>query len=122
MIEAGVVVDLEGKPLHWHVPTGRTGTSIPDSRELWDVLWTNRERIAGFAHTHPGRGLPGPSHEDVTTFSAVELALGRRLDWWIATSDRVAVVRWRGPGNYDYGTEPLEVDPPWVAELRSHSR
>ena len=122
MIEAGVVVDLEGQPLHWHLPAGRTGTSLPDSRELWDVLWTNRERIAGFAHTHPGSGFPGPSHEDVTTFSAVELALGRRLDWWIASADRVALVRWRGPGHYDYGTEPLEVDPPWVAELRSHSK
>ena len=122
MIEAGVVIDLEGKPLHWHLPAGRTGTSIPDSRELWEVLWTNRDRIGGFAHTHPGQGVPGPSHEDVTTFSAVELALGRRLDWWIASADRVALVRWRGPGNYDYGTETLEADPSWVAELRSVSK
>ena len=122
MIEAGVVVDLEGVPLHWHLPAGRTGTSIPDSRELWDVLWTNRERIAGFAHTHPGHGVPGPSNEDVTTFSAVELALGRRLAWWIASADRVAVVRWIGPGNYDYGTEPLETDPSWVDELRRRSK
>jgi proteasome lid subunit RPN8/RPN11 len=122
MIEAGVIIDLDGEPLHWHLPAGRTSASIPDSRELWDVLWTNRERIAGFAHTHPGSGIPAPSHEDVTTFSAVELALGRRLDWWIASADRLAVVRWRGPDNYDYGTEPLEVDPSWATELRRLSK
>jgi hypothetical protein len=118
VIEAGVVVDLEGEPLYWHLPPGRSGGSLPDSRELWDVIWTNRERISGIAHSHPGRGVPGPSHEDVTTFSAVDLALGRRLSWWITSSDRVVIVTWSGPDAYDYVVEPLDRDPRWVAELR----
>jgi hypothetical protein len=118
VIEAGVVVDLDGAPLHWHLPPGRSGGSLPDSRELWEVIWANRERIAGIAHSHPGRGLPAPSHEDVTTFSAVELALGRRLSWWITSSDRVVVVTWSGPGSYDYVIESLDQEPGWVAELR----
>jgi hypothetical protein len=118
VIEAAVVVGGEGEPLYWHLPLGRDAGSLPDSRELWDVIWENRARIAGIAHSHPGRGVPGPSHEDVTTFSAVDLALGRRLAWWIASFDRVVVARWRGPGPYDYVVEPLESDPRWVAELR----
>jgi hypothetical protein len=122
MIEAGVVVDLEGQPLHWHLPPGRSGGALPDSRDLWDVIWTNRERISGIAHSHPGQGVPGPSFEDVTTFSAIELALGRRLDWWITSADRVALVRWRGPAKYDYDAEPLESEPSWVAELRRLSK
>jgi hypothetical protein len=122
VIEAGVVVDLEGEPLHWHLPPGRSAGSLPDSRELWDVIWTNRQRISGIAHSHPGSGVPGPSHEDATTFSAIELALGRRLSWWITSSDRVVRVQWRGPDPYDYVTEVLERDPPWVGELRHLSR
>ena len=118
MIEAAVVIGLEGEPLYWHLPPGRSAGSLPDSRELWDIIWENRELIAGGAHTHPGRGVPGPSREDVTTFSAVELALGRRLAWWIVSSDCVAVVRWQGPEAYDYVVEVLERDPGWVTELR----
>jgi hypothetical protein len=122
VIEAGLVVDLDGEPLHWHLPPGRSGGSLPDSRELWDVIWANRQRISGIAHSHPGHGIPGPSHQDVTTFSAVDLALGRRLQWWITSADRVVLVRWRGPGSYDYETEPLESDPRWVDELRRLSQ
>jgi hypothetical protein len=117
-MEAGVVLDREGLPLHWHVPAGRTTGSLPDSRELWDVLWANRNALSGFAHSHPGSGIPGPSHEDVTTFSAVELALGRRLDWWITSGDAVVVVRWRGPGSYDYAAELVAEEPAWASRLR----
>jgi len=118
MMEAGVVIDRDGEPIHWHVPAGRTAGSLPDSRELWDVLWSNRDRLAGVAHSHPGGGIPGPSHEDVTTFSAVELALGRRLDWWITSADAVVVLRWQGPDKYDYRAERVDPEPAWTARLR----
>ena len=96
-IEAGVVIDLKGEPIFWHLPEERTGGSLPDSRKLWDVIWENRENLMGFAHSHPGWGMPGPSWTDVTTFSAVEKALDKRLDWWITSSDRIIVARWSGP-------------------------
>jgi hypothetical protein len=118
VIEAGVLIDRDGEPLYWHLPPGRSAGALPDSRELWDLIWTNREHISGIAHSHPGGGIPGPSHEDVTTFSAIELALGRRLSWWITSSERTVLVRWSGPGPYDYVPELLDRDPRWVAELR----
>jgi hypothetical protein len=121
MKETGVVIDRNGSPIHWHAPAGRTGGSLPDSRELWDVLWSSRERLGGVAHTHPGGGVPGPSREDITTFSAVELALGRCLDWWIASADAVVVVRWVGPGTYDYEVSRLAEEPAWTARLRELS-
>jgi len=128
MIEAGVVIDLNEEPLHWHLPPGRSGGSLPDSRNLWDVLWENRERIAGFAHSHPGSGVPGPSHTDVTTFAAIEAGLGKRLSWWITSSDRVVVLQWAGlgipgaavPDRHRYRSMELKPDeePSWVVELR----
>jgi hypothetical protein len=69
-MEAGVVVDRAGLPLHWHIPEGRTAGALPDSALLWDVLWTRRHELAGFAHSHPGRGAPAPSTADLSTFAA----------------------------------------------------
>lgn len=121
-IEAGVLVGKNNEPIFWHLPFNRTGGALPDSRKLWDVLWENRQDLLGFAHSHPGSGVPGPSYTDVTTFSAIELALGRRLDWWITSSDHIVVVRFSGPQPYSYhpGIQ-LDRDPPWLAELRHHS-
>ncbi len=121
MREVGVVIDLEGAPLYWHVPPSRTAVTLPDSRALWDVLWEHRDRVAGFAHSHPGSGVPAPSHEDVTTFSALERGLGRRYDWWIATRDGFVVCRWSGPGPLDYRTERCDAEPSWVSRLRALS-
>lgn len=118
MIESGVIIDHKGLPIHWHMPTGRTSVSLPDSQLLWDEFWRYREYIAGFAHSHPGSGVPGPSYEDVTTFSAIERALGKKLQWWITSSDRVALVTWSGPGKLDYTGGELLKTPPWVPELR----
>lgn len=120
-MEVGVVIDMDGQPLHWHLPPGRNMVALPDSRDLWDVIWENRERISGIAHSHPGSGRPGPSHTDVTTFAAIEAALGRRLLWWITSSDRLAEFRWIGPGRHDYqGREIQNTSEPriWVEELR----
>jgi hypothetical protein len=121
-IEAAVVVARDGSPIRWHLPPGRSAVGIPDTRELWDVLWANLDRLAGVAHSHPGAGRPRPSHEDVTTFAACDSALGRRLSWWIATSDALSLFTWRGPGRYDYVGEPIECDglphTHWLHELR----
>lgn len=120
MREAGVVIDKNGNPIHWHLPGDRSVVALPDSRSLWDILWENRETVAGFAHSHPGSGIPGPSYTDVTTFSAIEAAMGRRLDWWIASSNVVVLVRWLGPSPLTYGQfgTVLNPEPKWITELR----
>jgi hypothetical protein len=123
-MEAGVVIDRAGLPLYWHMPEGRTWGSLPDSALLWDVLWTRRHEVAGFAHSHPGQGAPAASHEDVTTFAAIEAALGRRLDWWITSEDELWVVRLAEHAGRESGYRASRVDSPpgWLAPLRAASR
>ena len=125
MIEAAVVIDQHGRPLYWHSPPDRSVGYIPDSDKLWNAIWDNRAQIGGVAHTHPGSGLPGPSHEDLTTFMAVEKGLGRPLTWWILSKDRTAILQRSLIGfNQDhmgvYGLVEIP-DPPWAAELRANS-
>jgi len=121
MIEAGVVIIGQARPVYWHSPDGRTGGSLPDSRKLWDVLWDHRKAQGlGFAHSHPGGGMPGPSMIDVTTFAAVEAGLGRRLTWWITSSDHVIALWWSGPGKLDYESS-LIPEPDWAKQLRENS-
>ncbi len=120
MIEAGAVIGLKGEVIHWHLPPGRTGGSLPDSGDLWEVLWEHRTNLLGIAHSHPGGGVPGPSPEDVTTFSAIERALGKKLKWWIASSDHVAVFQWVGPDKYNYAGSPV-LAPAWTYQLRELS-
>ncbi len=121
MLESAAVIDITGAPIHWHLPAGRSQVALPDSRSLWDVLWAERERLAGVAHTHPGAGMPYPSWEDLTTFSACELGLGRRLRWWIATSSRIAELRWVGPEPYRYKGRLLGEPPLWLPALHARS-
>jgi hypothetical protein len=121
-MEAGVVLNRVGRPLFWHLPEGRTWGSLPDCHLLWDVLWRNRQEISGFAHSHPGRGLPAPSTEDVTTFAAVEAALGARLDWWITSETHLVLARWVGPREHAYRTCTMTEEPTWAAPLRAVSR
>lgn len=124
MMEAGVVI-AGGKPVFWHLPKGRSAGSLPDSRDLWDVLWEHRETLDGFAHSHPGSGWPGPSQTDVTTFLAVERALGRRLKWWITSRTNMILLTWGGskPGDLVYDTTSIDgpEEPSWVWKLREHS-
>jgi len=117
-MEAGVVV-ASGAPIFWHLPPGRSSGSLPDSRGLWDVLWEHRTNLDGFAHSHPGSGYPGPSGTDLTTFEAVEAGLGRRLKWWITSSDHMIVLTWNdsNPG-YDLEFLTPEEEPGWILELR----
>jgi proteasome lid subunit RPN8/RPN11 len=88
---------------------------LPDSRGLWDIFWENRDRLSGFAHSHPGAGVPWPSGTDLTTFRAVEAALGRRLQWWIVTLDQVAVFTFV---EGEYRSAPVTEALEWVSELR----
>lgn len=120
-IEAGVLVDLDCEPLFWHLPVNRGGASLPDSRPLWDTIWENRDRILGFAHSHPGYGMPGPSYEDVTTFAAIEAALGKRWVWWITSADSFVELCWVGPGKLDYKQGPNLYKPMWMDRLRDES-
>lgn len=129
MIETGAVINIHGDVIHWHMPAGRSGGALPDSRQLWDVLWQAQQIgwLAGFAHTHPGSGVPGPSQTDVSTFVAIENALGRSLKWWIASSDRMVRVSRvemdSVPGREVYTSTQIMVEdePIWVAELRRRS-
>jgi len=133
MIEVGLVVGCDLDPIFWHLPEGRTGGSIPDSRTLWDVMWENRETVGGFAHSHPGSGAPAPSMTDLGTFVAIEQALGKRLNWWITSSDRLLVCNWHDNGKPPWGmhsyTSPggtkhnylgvvIHPEPPWADDLR----
>jgi hypothetical protein len=120
MTEAGVVVDFRGEPIFWHLPEGRTSGGIPDTRKLWDVLWENRAGLWGFAHTHPGSGHPTPSHTDITTFAAIEAALGtRNVSWWIASRDQLVEYLWDDrEGQNKYKGITINEEPAWLEELR----
>lgn len=102
MLETCVVYGIDGSVIHWHEPSDRSSVHIPDKPDLWEVIWNNRDRIVGIAHTHPGSGPPAPSQEDVTTFAAVEAALGKRLFWPIATVSDCRFFSWMGPRRLDY--------------------
>lgn len=121
MIETGLVIDWRGDALHWHAPADRTSVALPDSHDLWEFLIENVAIVSGFAHTHPGSGVPGPSHTDLTTFAAVEAGLGTRLDWWILSSDSMILVRWEGPGRLDYRDVEVSQVPHWADEIRRRS-
>ncbi len=126
MIETGVVVSVHHEPIFWHEPGGRSSGALPDSRTLWNVLWqAHRDGwLSGFAHTHPGGGMPGPSQEDLSSFVAIENALGRPLNWWIVNADMTVLVRKSTldsvPGREIYGTTRVD-DPVWVPDLRRRS-
>jgi hypothetical protein len=94
MREAALVFDSRGHTIAWHQPPESTSTLIPDSRELWDVLWKHRASLGGVAHLHPWDGPPEPSSTDVSTFRAIESALGRLLLWPIATLNEVSFLGW----------------------------
>lgn len=121
MIETGVLVNGNHEAIYWHLPKGRSGGSLPDDPGLWAMLWAHREQVLGFAHTHPGAGLPWPSDTDLSTFLAIEAALGRRLVWWIASSTHLVACHWERPHETllgQYAIHAHVTDPPWLAPLR----
>lgn len=101
--EAALVFDKWGVPIYWHTPPDRSAVALPDSRNLWEILWKNREDLGGIAHTHPWHGPTQPSQTDVTTFAGLELGLGKRLVWPIVTFTDIIYLVWVGPEKYDYG-------------------
>jgi len=120
MIEAGVLIATDDTVIHWHCPHGRSGGLLPDSRDLWDIIWESRDRILGFAHSHPGDGIPIPSHTDITTFNAIEMALGRRLTWWITSHTQIVRLEFVETSTMHTGYDRyvMDIDPPWLHELR----
>lgn len=110
-LEACAVIGRGGSVLYWHVPEDREFAYLPDSASLWRFLWERRDEISGIAHTHPA-GYTHPSSEDLSTFKAVDLALGKSLDWYVVTSESVRVCR-RNTGYSDMATihRPIWVDP-----------
>lgn len=106
-METGLVFTEWGVPLFWHIPPDRSMGALPDSRNLWEVLWDNRKVLGGVAHTHPCSGTAHPSGTDVTTFAAVEAGLGQRLVWPIVTFSEVGYFNWVGPERLDYGVLEL---------------
>ncbi len=126
-LEAGVLVRTDGSPIYWHLPYTRSSVYLPDSQELWEVIWQNRQDVLGFAHSHPGSGLPRPSMEDLTTFRAVDIALGRPLLWWITSVDRVVELQkldWKEKDlSYYLADHPQDQHiEQWLEELREKSK
>jgi hypothetical protein len=124
MIETGCVISTSDDVLYWHEPPARTDGSLPDSSRLWQVLWDvfKDGTLLGFAHSHPGNGVPGPSYTDVTTFAAIEAALGTRIYWWITSDTHVVRLEWEGPGKLTYTSTIVDEAPSWVDELRRLSQ
>lgn len=117
MHEVGAVIS-NGDVIYWHNVKNNTSVFIPDDRHLWEVIWEIRDRLDGIAHSHPGGGIPSYSYEDVTTFAAIEVALGKRLTWWIISSDNMSVYRWCGPERLSYEIVKIAEEPTWIDELR----
>ena len=122
MMETALVFDRQGKTLHWHEPPGRSGGSLPDSPDLWAVIWDNRDQLGGVAHTHPWKGPAAPSHTDVTTFRAIEQGLGSLLLWPIVTFTEVKYMVYNQvTGLYVLGSLQRGWDLEGLAELRERS-
>jgi proteasome lid subunit RPN8/RPN11 len=120
-MEAGVILDLKGRPIYWHNPENRSVAYLPDSVDLWEVFWKNKEKVSGFAHSHPGSGNLGPSWEDLTTFKAVELGLGKRLDWWIINEENICIVKFFSKDDFGIFHCKDKMDIEWVDKLRELS-
>ena len=117
-IETGVLVGLDNKPIYWHLPEGRSAVYLPDSQDLWSEIWDNRDQVLGFAHSHPGSGIPSPSSIDIETFDSIEKALGRSLLWWICSETDIIVCR-KIAGSWK--STPFSADFSWLDKLRTLS-
>ena len=112
MTEVALVFGQDGATIYWHAPSSATATQLDDSRTLWEILWEHREKLGGVAHTHPGRGRVGPSHEDVTTWAAIERGLGKRLLWPVMNFDEVRYYGWNPVTNAYVEVDERFVDTP----------
>lgn len=121
VLESELLFDREGRTFYWHLPSTRTAGYIPGTWEVWQAMWENRHKMGGMAHTHPWNGDAWYSQEDVTTWSACDLGLGRRMVWVVVTFDQVAYYQWKGPGKYDYGIIQPDFRVEDIEELRRRS-
>lgn len=134
-IETGVVLDYNWNVIYWHLPLGRSGGYLPDSRDLWNVIWENRENVMAVAHSHP-EGIIEPSGTDITTFAAIEAGLGKLLLWPILTGSEVAIykryfkidnaynkIAYVNDGNFAEAKNFIfdEIKCLWITELREKS-
>lgn len=94
MTETALVFSNRGEIIRFHLPPGRTRASIPDSRDLWDIMWQYRRMLGGVAHVHPWEGHASPSGIDTSTWRACEQGLGTLLLWPIATFSEVRCFVW----------------------------
>ncbi len=126
MMEVGVLLGPNNSVLHWRIPE-HSSVAIPDNRDFWNIIWENREIVTGFAHTHPGSGVPGPSYTDKTTFAAIEAALAKHLNWFILSSDSQVLCLFDNEKG-EYGTSIItvelnnSVDLPWMSKRRELSQ
>jgi hypothetical protein len=121
--EVALVFDKDGKTIAFH--GGQSAGSIEDSPDLWTILWENRKRLGGVAHTHPWDGDAWFSQTDVTTFRAIDNALGKNLLWPVVTFTNVTFFQWHrmfgDPLNYrGYKVPPIELED--IEKLREMSR
>ena len=110
--------------LHWHEPADAEHDKLPDSRDLWKVIWTHRAHLYGIAHLHPWDGVAHATLEDLTTFDAVESGLGRPLYWWVATMTELAVYRRASHFIWQRVSWPAHAQhlTPWLEELRTRGK
>lgn len=122
MLEASCAVDLsENEAICYYEPR-YSSVYIPDSQEYWDIVWENKDNIAGIAHSHPGNGIPNPSFNlDIKSFSSLDIGFGRKLKYWIISSTDVVVVQWVGPELYDFKIELETRNLLWIQKLREIS-
>lgn len=121
MLETAALIGRDGNVLYWHEPDNRSAVFIPDSSTFWDAIWSRRKELAGIAHTHPGTGMPHPSQEDVSTFFAIEKALGRPLLWWIGSQDSMILVTTQQK-HLEVVIKYLDGYPDWMVEIRNRSK
>jgi hypothetical protein len=104
---------------------GMGGTA--DSRSWFDVLWNNRDRLLGMAHTHPDAGHKAgvhPSSIDLNSWQSLEIGFGFRLLNYVVNRSSVCEVRLvQHVSTIKYETRLLTPDdqPWWVSLIRELS-
>ena len=128
MLETALLFDTKGRTLAWHEPLGRTGSWIPDTHDLWLMMWEHRAILGGVAHTHPWAGPANPSGTDLETFKFAETHLFKKnekrlLVWPVVTFTDVMNVVWDADTQrYVQAPHPLHFIVEGIEELRERSR
>jgi hypothetical protein len=104
-----------------HRDEGSSAAFIPDSRERWEVIWSEREQLVEIAHSHP-LGPFAFSSEDESTMSAIASALGRTIVFSVVTS-RAMLRREVRPDVPMSSADDrvVEIEPDWADEMRRAS-